>query len=251
MRSLSPALSAAELPVAGEISPGVTVVVIVDGWAADLQDCISRVLKHTSAKVLMLDIATDESSFVAIEFGEKFPDRVSVIRSVKLGWSKCLLALIRAATTDLIAVMDISTLFDADALAPLVQLLREDQSLTAVGWKGVNVDLENNWFTSSDAVGEVDQLLGYLLLIRREQALNTPPHKDARFYRNADMEWSLALRESGGKLVAPNIQLPITQGRHHGYFDTDPQYRDKESQKNYSRMLQRFRGKTSILAPRQ
>jgi hypothetical protein len=64
------------------------------------------------------------------------------------------------------------------------------------------------------------------------------------------MEWSLALREAGGRLVIPEAPLPIHQDRHHGYHDTAPEYRDKESKRTYDRLLARFRGKDAILRPR-
>jgi hypothetical protein len=64
------------------------------------------------------------------------------------------------------------------------------------------------------------------------------------------MEWCLALREAGGRIVVPEGELPIRQERHRGYYDSDPEYRDAESQRNYRRMLDRFKGRTEILAPR-
>ena len=56
----------------------------------------------------------------------------------------------------------------------------------------------------------------------------------AVYYRNADIELSLAIRAAGGKLM--QIDLPLSQGRHHGYHDVDPDYRDKNSRKNYQRI---------------
>jgi hypothetical protein len=77
--------------------------------------------------------------------------------------------------------------------------------------------------------------------------LATPPHPKAKFYRNADLEWSLALRAAGGCLVVPTAELPVRQDRHRGYYDSDPAYRDKESRKTYDRILQAFRGRDEIL----
>jgi len=244
-------ISAAELPIATEIKPGITVGLIVDGWADDLADCVNRYLIHTDAKILLLDIAADESSATAEQLAEANPARIELIRVDRLGWSKAVVALLKASGTELVAIADISTLLEGDALTPLTEKLSSDSSLAAVGWKGVNIDLDSNWFESKPATGEVDQLLGYLILVRREIGIAHPPHKDARFYRNADMEWSLAMREAGFRLWAIGDSLPVSQGRHHGYFDTEPEFRDAESKKNYGRLLKRFRGKTEILAPRQ
>jgi len=57
------------------------------------------------------------------------------------------------------------------------------------------------------------------------------------------------MTQSGGILV--QIDFLLGQGRHHGYHDVDPEYRDKNSRKNYQRILDRFRGKNEILSPRR
>jgi len=71
----------------------------------------------------------------------------------------------------------------------------------------------------------------------------------AIYYRNADMEFGLKLRQAQGRLW--QLDLPLKQERHHGYYDTDPAYREEQSKKNYDRILQRFRGKNEILSPRR
>lgn len=243
-------ISAAELPTATEIKPGVTVGLIVEGWAEDLATCVNGYLTHTDAQLLLLDIATDEASAQAEQLMLAQPARIKLIRVDKMGWSKAVLAILKAAATEYVVIADISSVLQADALTPLAELLGSADDIAAVGWRGANIDLDSNWFESVAASGEVDQLLGYLMMVKRNLGITHPPHKDARFYRNADLEWSLALREAGYRLLTSNEQLPIIQGRHHGYYDTDPEYRDSESKKNYNRLLKRFRGKTEILAPR-
>jgi hypothetical protein len=56
---------------------------------------------------------------------------------------------------------------------------------------------------------------------------------------------------TGGRLVVPVGDLPCRQDRHRGYHDSAPAYRDKESARTYQRFLQRFRGRTDLLAPRR
>jgi GT2 family glycosyltransferase len=89
------------------------------------------------------------------------------------------------------------------------------------------------------------------MAVRKDAAIAVGgPDAKARYYRNADLEFSLMLREAGGRLVVPSAHLPCRQGRHHGYHDTDPGYRKRESRRNYERLLRRFRGRTDLLAPR-
>jgi hypothetical protein len=47
------------------------------------------------------------------------------------------------------------------------------------------------------------------------------------------------------------MDLPLEQGRHHGYYDVEESFRDAQSKKNYDRILERFRGKEAILSPRR
>ena len=54
---------------------------------------------------------------------------------------------------------------------------------------------------------------------------------------------------AGGRLM--QIELPLTQERHHGYHDADPDYREVQSKKNYDRILDKYRGKTTILSARR
>ena len=63
------------------------------------------------------------------------------------------------------------------------------------------------------------------------------------------MEFGLKLRQAQGRLW--QLDLPLKQERHHGFYDTDPAYREEQSKKNYDRILQRFRGKNEILSPRR
>ncbi len=112
--------------------------------------------------------------------------------------------------------------------------------------------VQDGWTSFTDAgPGEVEALLGYLLAVRRRAALAVPLPPKARFYRNADLEWSYLLREAGvGRLVVPQDDLPVRQDRHRGYHDSDPALRDRESKRTYDRFLARFRGREDLRLPR-
>lgn len=231
-----------------------TVALLADGWPDDLRICASGVLDNTDANLVILDLANvDGAGLVAEEIRSKYLDRVQVIHLAQdlktAGWANCQNALIKKITSPIYLVMDLSTLASGDFLSPLLAKINEGYS--AAGWKGALVDLQDNWRSVVDkGTGEVDVLMSYLFAIKTEVAKAIGPDLKAKFYRNADMEWSLMLREAGHKLFAID-QLPVTQGRHHGYHDSEPEYRDQQSKKTYERLLQKFRGKESILSPRR
>lgn len=151
------------------------------------------------------------------------------------------------ADSEFFGVIDLSTIWDADALTPLLPVF-DSPDVALTGWRGVNVNTADEWRSFVDApAGSADAILSYYMVMRTYVAREIGPHPKAKFYRNADMEWSLAVRSAGHDVVVPNVELPVHQERHHGYHDSDPQYRDQQSKKTYDRLLQAFRGKNHIL----
>ena len=211
----------------------VTVALLADGWPDDVRRCADAVREHSTAHLLVLDV------------GGVFHDPgVEVLHlATHPGWAAARTALLRADTATVHDLLDTSVELTGDALTPVLRAFDDPTVVAAGGW-GVNV--ADDWLSFHDAEpGEVDAILGYLLAVRRSAALATPPHPKARFYRNADMEWSFALREAGGRCVMTG-PLPAVKHRHRGYHDTDPEYRDRKSKRTYDRFLQRFRGREDL-----
>jgi hypothetical protein len=146
--------------------------------------------------------------------------------------------------------MDPSTRFTGDAISPALAELRK-RDFSAVGWRGGLINLEDDWRSVDDkGVGEVDVLFSYFLALDRQAALEVGGFSTrALYYRNADIEFSLKLLQTSGHLL--QMDLPLTQDRHHGYHDVDETFREVQSKKNYDRILDRFRGKNAILSPRR
>lgn len=240
-----------------------TVVVLVDGWPDDLETCLRALLANTSDDVAIIGLDfgnVDRAGARLHQIAAEFPGRLAEIHIdqslARAGWATAVSTLTEVVTSEFFAVIDVSTVLTGDALTPILTTF-EDPSVIASGWRGVNVDTGDGWRTFADAgPGEVDAVLGYLMVVRTGAARECPPNPKATFYRNADMEWSLYLREYGsasgaGRIVVPGAELPLRQGRHHAYHDSDPAYRDKESKKTYDRILQRFRGRVELLSPRE
>lgn len=228
--------------------------IVVDGWGDDLVTCVEALVAHTSATVLLLDNASD-AGLVVHELSKKHPGRV-IERHIEraLGWSAATVALMSAHDSRIHLAMDPSSVVTGDAITPLVTAVGQDiagSTVVGAGWQGADVDVDDAWRQVSAAgPGEVDILLGYLMAVDREFGLAHPPHPKAAFYRNADLEWSLIMRVAGGTLVVPTKDLPVHQDRHHGYHDSDPDVRDRESRKTYERILREFRGNAAVLHTR-
>ena len=223
----------------------ITVAMIVDGFHDDAVATLQSVKNHSDCAIAMLVIG-DPGVLV-----DHLDARTSLVHLTEnLGWGECANALLRNITSEFVVIMDPSTRFTGDAITPVLTELKK-RDFVAVGWKGGLINLEDDWRSTEDkGAGEVDVLFSYFFAVHREDALAARGFSNrALYYRNADIEFSLQLRHSQGRLL--QMDLPLEQARHHGYYDTDPEYRDLQSKKNYDRILERFRGKTAILSPRR
>ncbi|GAA3407605.1 glycosyltransferase [Streptosporangium vulgare] len=221
--------------------PTVTVALLVDGRPDELRECVRALVARTEARVLALDLGdVDGAGAVLQELVEEFPRRVEAWHVAEsphwkggsAGWGESRDRLLRLDTSDVHVVMDTSVILDGDAVTPLVKALDDD--VTAAGWKGVNPREDGEEWLEAEP-GEVRGLLGHLFAVRRDTALAAGGFPaDVRYYRNADLEFSLRLP---GTLVALGKDLPVHQDRRRRDDGVDPGYRDEESRRTYDRVL--------------
>ena len=223
----------------------ITVAMIVDGFHDDAVTTIKSIKEHCQCAIAVLVLG--EPGILVNELDA----RTSLVQLTEdFGWGENANALLRNVTSEFIVIMDPSTRFIGDAISPVLAELKK-REFVAVGWRGGLINLEDEWRSVDDkGSGEVDVLFSYFIAMHREDALASRGFSNrALYYRNADIEFSLNMRHANGRLL--QMDLPLEQDRHHGYHDTDPEYRDAQSKKNYDRILERFRGKTAILSPRR
>ena len=222
----------------------ITVALILDGYLEDFLDSVNSIIENSEAAIHIL--VNGKCDFEPLE---AFKPRLTInYQKQRLGWSNAVNLLLEEVSTDYITLMDPSTRFLTNPF-PVVASSFSD-GVVGVGWRGGLINLEDEWRSVDDkGPGEVDVLFSYFMVLNRKFAKAVGANPSAKYYRNADLEFSLALREAGGTLV--QVELPLTQERHHGYYDVDSAYREKHSKENYQRLLKRFRGNLGILAPRR
>jgi Glycosyl transferase family 2 len=223
----------------------ITVAMIIDGFHEDAVETLKTIKANSDCAIAMLVLG--DAGILA----DQLDARTSlVVVTENFGWGENANALLRNVTSEYIVIMDPSTRFTGDAITPVLAELKK-RDFVAVGWRGGLVNLEDDWRSTDDkGPGEVDVLFSYFFAMHREDALASRGFNNrAVFYRNADIEFSLALRHANGRLL--QMDLPLEQDRHHGYHDSEESYRDTQSKKNYDRILERFRGKDAILSPRR
>jgi hypothetical protein len=219
----------------------IRICLIADGFFDDFAKCVESIKKFTDAPISIF--ASGKENKVAEErFGATWQKN-------KLGWGHSVNYFLKSFSERYIVIMDPSTNFLGDAITPTLDKLEDGYE--GVGWRGGLVNVDDDWRSVEDrGVGEVDVIFSYFFAFNREFAVRAGgANPSATYYRNADIELSLALRAAGGKLW--QLELPLEQGRHHGYHDVDPEYREKKSKENYNRILEKYRGRTEILSPRR
>ena len=224
----------------------ITIAMIIDGFHDDAIETLKTIKSHSADCAITMLVLGDAGALA-----DHLDARTSlVVVTENFGWGENANALLRNVTSEFIVIMDPSTRFTGDAIAPVLAELKK-REYVAVGWRGGLVNLEDDWRSVDDkGAGEVDVIFSYFIAMHREDALASRGFNNrAVFYRNADIEFSLTLRHANGRLL--QMDLPLEQDRHHGYHDSEEQYRDLQSKKNYDRILERFRGKTAILGPRR
>ena len=228
-----------------KVNGDIAIAIIVDGFTADAAETVRTIKAHCQTPIVAL-VTSDPAELIA-EIDLQFQ---LIAITENFGWGENANALLKNISSKYLVIMDPSTRFTGDAMAPVLAELNKGE-FSAVGWRGGLVNTEDEWRSVDDkGAGEVDVLFSYFLAFNCADATNAGGFNNrAIYYRNADIEFSLRLRHSNGRLL--QIDLPLEQARHHGYYDTDEQYREIQSKKNYDRILERFRGKTAILSPRR
>jgi len=228
-----------------KVNSDIAIAMIVDGFTADAAETVRTIKAHTDTPVIAL-VTVDPAELID-EIDLQFQ---LIAITENFGWGENTNALVKNLSSKYMVLMDPSTRFTGDAMAPVLAELNKGE-FSAVGWRGGLVNTEDEWRSVDDkGAGEVDVLFSYFMAFNCADATNAGGFNNrAIYYRNADIEFSLRLRQSIGRLL--QIDLPLEQARHHGYYDTDEEFREIQSKKNYDRILERFRGKSAILSPRR
>src|SRR4029453_11894797 len=117
-----------------------------------------------------------------------------------------------------------------DLVGPLLAALAQPGAGLAGGW-GVTTTtgpglVAGGWGVTTttmlefeaDDGPEVDAIEGYLLAVPRALAAQVGVDPKDRYYRNADLDYSFAVRALGYR--ATRVEVPATRHRHRGFHDT-------------------------------
>lgn len=204
------------------------------GLGAHLPDASIEVIVVANAPSFDLD---------AVLEGSRVPAKV-LATSERLGWADARNLGLRRSGGEVTILLDTSAEPTGDFVTPLLAAFRDERVGIAGGW-GVRSD-EGREFREAPP-GEVDAVEGYCLAIRRE-ALRQVGGFDHRFrfYRNADLDLSFAVRDRGWRAVATE-PLPLVRHEHRGYAALPAEERDRLSRRNFYRFLKHWGDRRDLL----
>jgi GT2 family glycosyltransferase len=162
----------------------------------------------------------------------------------RLGWADARTTGMRHSSGEITVLLDTSLEPTGDFLTPLLAAFDDPTVGIAGGWGVISVD--GREFEDAPP-GEVDAIEAYCLALRRE-TLRAVGGFDPRFrfYRNADLDLSFAVRDAGWRAVRTE-PLPLERHEHRGWSSVTPEERDRLSRRNFYRFLDHWGDRPDLL----
>ncbi len=235
-----------------------SVVLLAQNNADEILRAASSALRHSGehsiVAVIVNDGSNDHTRAALADFGAG-DERVRLVHLAgPLGEGAGRNAGLRPARGKFVMILGGHMEITGDVFAPLAATLADE----AVGAVGSHALITEDLFTFQPAptpeadaarLVEADALEFYLFAFRRNR-LKRVGWLDEKFvfYRNLDLDWSLAFKDKGLRLAGtPNLPLVVHE---HPYLRMDPVERDRLSKKNYRRFLDRWRDRKDLLLNR-
>jgi len=169
----------------------------------------------------------------------------TVLRSPqRLGWADARTLGMQRSRGEITVLLDTS-LEPIGDFSTLLLAAFEDPAVGIAGGWGVTSG-DGREFVDAPP-GEVDAIEGYCLAIRRDalQAVRGFDHR-FRFYRNADLDFSFAVRAAGWRAICTE-PLTFERHEHRGYTSLPEAERDRLSKRNFYRFLKHWGDRRDLL----
>ncbi len=238
-----------------------SVVLVATDWPADLDRALAGLRAHAPAGTSVVIVADgpSEEQAAALESIESTGEGADlpvelVWTSERLGHAAATNIGIRRVEAPVVVLLDTSLAPTGDFVTPLVRALDDEAVAVVGGWGITSTDLR----TFEDAPpGDVDAIEGYVQAFRRSDAAAFGPLDERfRFYRNLDIWWSLVLRDGADDDEQPRRAvriegLPLERHEHRGWTSLSDEERDRQSKRNFYRIIDRFGSRRDLLVVNQ
>lgn len=227
-----------------------SIQVVAEDHGEDLHRALRGLADHPPTVPWELVVVANAPSFDLDPALAALPDPPrSVLRaSRRLGWADARTLGMRRSMGAVTILLDTSLEPTGDFIGPLVAAFNDPSVGLAGGW-GVTSDDGRSFVAAMP--GEVDAIEAYCMAVRRE-ALRAVPGFDRRFryYRNADLDFSFAIRDAGWRAIQTE-PLPLVKHEHRGWSALPDAERDRLSKRNFYRFLDHWGARDDLLLRRR
>ncbi|HEU4862945.1 MAG TPA: glycosyltransferase [Candidatus Limnocylindria bacterium] len=234
-------------PLAQPATVEASVQIAAEDHVDDFVRAARGLAAHPPASTWELVVVDNAASFDAagaLGAEELVIDPVIVAAPARLGWADARTLGMQHSRGEITLLLDTSLEPVGDFVAPLLRAFDDPGVGIAGGWGVISADARE--FDDAPP-GEVDAIEAYCLAVRRE-ALRAVGGFDRRFryYRNADLDFSFAVRDAGWRAVRTE-PLPLVRHEHRGWESLPVEERDRLSRRNFYRFLERWRDRPDLL----
>jgi GT2 family glycosyltransferase len=217
--------------------------------AEDHRDDLARFLRgfaaHRPLATIEVLVVADAPSFDVDAVLDAGDASTTVLRvPQRLGWADARNLGLRRSRGEITILLDTSVEPTGDFVTPLLAAFDDEHVGIAGGW-GVRSD-DGRQFSEAPP-GEVDAIEAYCLAVRRAAVCEVEGFDHRfRFYRNADLDFSFAVRDRGWRAVRTE-PLPLERHEHRGYAALPAEERDRLSRRNFYRFLKHWGDRRDLL----
>ncbi|MGZ8563676.1 MAG: glycosyltransferase family 2 protein [Candidatus Limnocylindria bacterium] len=238
-----------ELPslLADPAAVALSVQVVADDHPDDLVRFLRGLAAHPpSAAWELVTVANEPSYDLDALLADLPPPTTAIVLATtgRLGWADAKTLGLSRSRGEVTVLIDTSLEPAGDWSTPLLAAFDDPTVGIAGGWGVTSEDARQ--FEDAPP-GEVDAIEGYCLAVRRD-ALRQVAAFDRRFrfYRNADLDFSFAIRDAGWQAVR-TPPLPFERHEHRGWASLPDGERDRLSKRNFYRFLDRWGDRPDLL----
>lgn len=227
-----------------------SILTLNSGWPEDLERLTKSLDLHCGNldyEVVAVSNHSEEVDALVSRLSQEDERVRGLAFSQHVGFGGGCNAAILQSGGEYLVVADTSIEATGDFLTPIAASLEDPQVGIAGKWGLTSTDLRH--FHEATG-GECDAIEAYCMGFRRAnvKAVGLFDTK-YKFYRNADIDWSMQWRNQGYRLVA--IDLPLERHAHREWESLTPDQREKKSRDNFARFLRTWRDRTDLLTGRE
>jgi len=228
----------------------VTFCLIANDFISDLKRCINSIVDFTKTNSYQILVLTKRAKPQLTESIKSIDTNINleiINTDHVLGEGTSKNILIKSSQGSIVILLDTSIELTNDIVNPISSILH-NESVGITGPFGLKTsDLHHFHDDSTLDGGEMDAIQSYCFAFRRKTVQNVGLMRETfRFYRHLDLDYSFQFKSNGYKIIEIPT-LPIIRHEHRIWESLTNHQREKLSQNNYKKFLNKWRKHPELL----